>query len=78
MSQPIGYYVSGAIPENVQDSIAFISKKETEPMYFDLLAGAKDIRIPAAFDQEDTDWIYALEGEQRRGFLLYLSNLLHG
>jgi len=78
MSQPIGYYVSGAIPQSLEDSIAASDEKETLSMHIDLLAGKEIIRIPAAFDQGDTNWIYALEGEQRRGFLIYLSNFLHG
>jgi len=78
MSQPIGFYVSGDIPQSLEDSIAASNEKQTIPMYMDLFEGAEDISIPPAFNQEDTAWVYALEGERKREFLLYLANLFHG
>jgi len=78
MSQPIGYYVSGAIPQSLEDSIAASDTSETLSMHIDLLAGKKIISIPAAFDQDSIDYLYQLEGERKNEFLRYLSNFLHG
>jgi len=78
MRKPISYYVNGYIPENIEDSIAFIDETANRLLYIDLLAGEKDLRIPAAFDQEDTDWVYALEPDRKKEFLKYLSCLLNG
>ena len=78
MSKAIGYYVNGAIPQSLEDSIAASDTSETSAMYIDLFEGKEDIRIPAAFDQDSIDYLYQLEGERKNEFLRYLSNFLHG